>query len=180
MTMATPKTSAPPRGKSKHKVRYFRLRNRLKDKAGIGVTGGGGFAVEALEAAMKEIDKFSDDYPDFVAGYIKKLLTLHRACKEKEESHRQRDFRSINEIAHDMCGQGGTFGYPIITTVAKSLHEFTGKGAGRADDHLEVIKAHIDTMHVVIRERVEGDGGQVGSELLGALDAAIKKFSKRA
>ena len=83
MTMATPKTSAPPRGKSKHKVRYFRLRNRLKDKAGIGVTGGGGFAVEA---AMKEIDKFSDDYPDFVAGYIKKLLPFTGRVRRKRSA----------------------------------------------------------------------------------------------
>ncbi len=178
MTMATAKSPAAGE-KAKQKVRYFRLRNRLKEKAGSGVTGGGGFAIEALEAAMKEIDKFSDDYPDFVAGYLKKLFAFHKACSEKEESKRQRDFRSINEIAHDMRGQGGTFGYPIITTVAKSLHECTSKGAGQTDNHLEIIKAHIDTMHVVIRERVEGDGGGVGSELLTALDMAIKKFSAR-
>jgi hypothetical protein len=64
-----------------------------------------------------------------------------------------------------MRGQGGTFGYPIITTVAKSLHEAISEGAGRTDNHIEIIKAHIDTMHVVIEERVEGDGGVVGCEL---------------
>ena len=55
MTTATAKAPGGAGGKPKQKVRYFRLRNRLKEKAGSGVTGGGGFAVEALESAMKEI-----------------------------------------------------------------------------------------------------------------------------
>ena len=92
MTMATPKTSAAAGGKPKQKIRYFRLRNRLNDKAGIGISGGGGFAVEALEEAMKEIAKFSDDYPDFVAGYLKKLFALHKACAEKDEENARGTF----------------------------------------------------------------------------------------
>jgi hypothetical protein len=46
--------------------------------------------------------------------------------REKEENRRATEFKRINEIAHDMRGQGGTFGYPLVTTVAGSLYTFTG------------------------------------------------------
>ena len=38
---------------------------------------------------------------------------------------------------------------------------------------------HIDAMRVVIRERVEGDGGEIGSELKKGLEQSVEKFKAR-
>jgi len=76
-----------------------------------------------------------------------------------------------------MRGQGGTFGYPLVTTVADSLYTFTGSRSLAQDSHVEIVKSQIDTMNAVIKERVEGDGGILGRELLTALEKAIEKFS---
>jgi hypothetical protein len=168
------------RNETKAKIRFFRLRNKLKDKAGSGVSAGGlGFALEALDEAMEEMGKFSAGYPEWVAGSINELSEALNVAKGAEEQERARPYKIINDIAHDMRGQGGTFGYPLVTMVSKSLHLFTGRNPGTTDNHVEIIKAHIDTMHVVIRERIEGDGGQVGSELMEALDQGIRKLSGR-
>ena len=45
------------------------------------------------------------------------------------------------------------------------------------DLNLEVVKAHIDTMRAVIREKIEGDGGELGQQLFKALKLATAKFS---
>jgi len=174
--MTTKSLDLDPKGKIK--VRYFRLRNRLKDKAGSGHSREPGkFAVEALEQAMAELDKFAEDYPDWVQGQVSELYELLAKTREKEDNRRATEFKRINEIAHDMRGQGGTFGYPLVTTVADSLYAFTGSRSLAQDSHVEIVKSHIDTMNAVIKERVEGDGGILGRELLTALEKAIEKFS---
>ncbi len=174
--MTTKSLDLDPKGKIK--VRYFRLRNRLKEKAGTGQSREPGkFAMKALEQAMAELDKFSDDYPDWVQGQVRELYDLFRKAKDKDESRRAIEFKRLNEIAHDMRGQGGTFGYPLVTTVADSLYKLTVTRALTSESHLEIVKSHIDTMNAVIKERVEGDGGLMGRELLTALEKAIEKFS---
>ena len=158
------------------KLRHFRLRNRLKEKASGGSGGGGGkVSEELMELAAAEFSKMSEDYPDWVAGYLESLYKAHRGAAEVAPDLRAKLFREINAIAHEMKGQGGTFGYPLITTFGKSLYDFTEGAAKRDNNHLEIVKAHIDAMKAVIAGRIEGDGGTVGNELREALRMAIDK-----
>ncbi len=160
----------------KPKLRRFRTRNRLKEKASGGSGGGSGkVSEELLELAAAEFSKMSEDYPDWVSGYIDSLYKAHRGAAEVVPDSRAKAFREINAIAHEMKGQGGTFGYPLITIFGKSLYDFTEGTAMRDDNHLEIVKAHIDAMKAVIGGRIEGDGGAVGNELREALREAIDK-----
>ena len=172
-----------PAGKAaadKPKLRHFRLRNRLKEKASGGSGGGGGkVSAELMELAAAEFAKMSEDYPDWVTGYIKSLYKAHRGAAEVAPDLRAKPFREINAIAHEMKGQGGTFGYPLITIFGKSLYDFTEGTAKRDDNHLEIVKAHIDAMKAVIGGRIEGDGGTVGNELREALKVAIDKHLRK-
>ena len=52
-----------------------------------------------------------------------------------------------------MRGQGGTFGYPLLTIVAGSLYNFTGSRPSVRNSHVDIVKSHIDTMNVVIKKR---------------------------
>lgn len=44
------------------------------------------------------------------------------------------------------------------------------------DANLEICRAHLDTLRAVIRERIEGDGGASGRQLMMPLNQAIHKF----
>ena len=99
-----------PAGKAadKPKLRQFRLRNRLKEMARGGSGGGGGkVSEELLELAAAEFTKMSEDYPDWVAGYIDSLQEAHRRAAEVTQDLRAEPFRAINLVAHEMKGQGG-------------------------------------------------------------------------
>lgn len=86
-------------------------------------------------------------------------------------------FEEINHIAHDMKGQGGTFGYPLITSFADSLYGFTIKRPGEiSDNQIELVKSHLDAMRAVIKGRVSGDGGEIGQKLTESLSDAIEKY----
>ncbi|SLN38788.1 Hpt domain-containing protein [Oceanibacterium hippocampi] len=169
------------------KVRIYRFRNRLREKAGglAGSGGGNGGAAEGgripaelIAKAQAEFEKLSEDYPDWVQ---KNLEDLHGIVEEAEadESRRAALFKRIQEVAHELKGQGGTFGYPLISRFGASLDAFTGPTAGRSDNHVKIVKAHVDAMIATIRARVSGDGGAIGDELTRTLDAAIAKYAKR-
>lgn len=178
------KVGAPAQtGARRVKVRLFRLRNKLKEKAGVGRANAGDttIATEALERALAEMKKSQEDYPDWVKQTLNDLADDLKAAAEKDEVARQRNFKHIGALAHELKGQGGTFGYPLISVFGKSLNEFTEKEVGYiTDNHLEIVKAHIDVMRAVIRDRISGDGGNIGRELIMVLERAIKKYDSPA
>jgi len=156
-------------------VRFYRFRNRLKEKThGLG-GGTGSISEEALAEAEKALEQMAEDYPDWVSSLIAKLAEQHGRCVDTPE-HRREFFEEINNIAHDMKGQGGTFGYPLITEFADSLHNFTTIRNDITDGMVELVKAHVDAMRAVIRGRVKGDGGEVGAQLKATLEKAIEKY----
>lgn len=157
-------------------VRIYRRRNRLKDKiGGIGGGEGGGFSAEALAAAEAEFAKMAEDYPDWVGGYITALFNELELARPRAADMRSPNFSRMNQLAHELKGQGGTFGYPLISVFGKSLYEFTSISAGTSDSQLDIVKAHIDAMQAVIKGRISGDGGTVGAELARTLNSAIQK-----
>ncbi|WP_138379944.1 hypothetical protein [Luteithermobacter gelatinilyticus] len=163
------------------RVRYYRLKNRLKEKtAGLGKVNAEdvSFDDELLMKAEEALQEMAEDYPDWVSSLINQLAEEHRRCVDSPET-RKAHFERIHAIAHDMKGQGGTFGYQLITDFADGLYNFTGPNAGQTDSHVEIIKAHIDAMRVVIRERIDGDGGEIGNELKESLTQAIEKYSSK-
>ncbi len=164
------------------KVRYYRFRNKLKEKT-AGLSGSAsdvGLEIDfaALQKAEALFAKATEDYPDWVLGTIQQLVHLHEHCLS-EPKIRHESFDKISHIAHDLKGQGGTFGYPLITSFATSLYRFSSMKTDVEDHHVEIIKSHIDAMRAVIRDRVSGDGGTIGVELARGLDEVIKRYKLR-
>lgn len=174
--------SSPAAQKKANKVpgvRFYIIRNVLKEKAGSaeGAPGEPGeISVEAIKAAEMEFQKMSEDYPDWVQGLVEELFENHRRCIDTPELRHEK-IAVIHDIAHDMKGQGGTFGYPLITDFGESLYKCTHKSEECSDNLVGLVKAHIDGMKAVISGRISGDGGDTGEELLGTLNQAIQRYS---
>lgn len=157
-------------------VRFYRFKNKLKEKtAGLGGDENVEISPEALAEAEAALADMSEDYPDWVSSIIEKLAEQHKKCIDVPDK-RKEHFQEIREIAHDMKGQGGTFGYPLISNFSDALYGFADTRGKLTDNHVEIIKAHIDAMRAVISNRVKGDGGEIGSELSKGLEAAIQKY----
>ena len=94
-------------------------------------------------------------------------------------NNRRNHFQEMNMVAHELRGQGGTFGYPLITVFAKSLYDTTLPGCPEDDGALGVVKAHTDAMRAVIRDRISGDGGKIGRKPLKSLKVEIERAGNR-
>jgi len=155
-------------------VWYFRLPNSLKEKAGGGgFTGGAEISKDLLEEAEQSLERAALDFSTWALDYVKKLSNLCVEALEAEGGARAKYFAEINLLALELRGQGGTFGYPLISTFGKMLYDATIEGCREDDNAVEIVKAHIDAMGAVLREKVAGDGGEVGRALLASLKKAI-------
>jgi len=164
------------RPKTEGEVYLFRLQNRLLEKAG-GLSGAPGVLPNrVLAEADSKLDRSATDFHTWALDYLRSLSRLCVVAAKAPSDKRRKPFEHINLIAHELRGQGGTFGYPLITVVGKMLYEITGLGCSTDDNAIEIVKAHIDTMRVVFRDKVTGDGGEVGRDLLEALKRAIARL----
>ena len=177
-------TVDPKRGGSakKPKVRLFRLRPKLRQKMGAvrGADGEtGAVSEEALKRALTEMKKAEEDYPDWVRQSLSELADEMKAAWAKPVTERTAHIRKIGLMAHELKGQGGTFGYPLISMFGKSLYDFTQTDVRITDNHMEIVKAHVDVMRAVISDRVAGSGGGLGKDLMTGLEQAIEKYSDK-
>ena len=160
-------------------VWLFKLPNYLKEKMGSNAMRQEfivpddilGQAEAALKRESAGFVHWAKTYLDNLAKEVVEAKTL--------TTDRHQHFDEINIIAHELRGQGGTFGYPLITLFAKSLYEATKMPRKEDDAALDIAKAHIDTMRAVIRENIGGDGGELGQQLFKSLKLAIAKHEKR-
>lgn len=162
--------------KSPTDVWYFRLPNNLKEKA-----GGGGFKgaaempLDLLDEAEQQLERAALDFTTWAQGYLKNLSELcEQALGVDAGIGRGKIFMEINLLALELRGQGGTFGYPLISTFGKMLYDATVEGCREDDNAVGIVKAHVDAMRAVLREKIAGDGGKIGRALLESLKKSIQ------
>jgi len=158
-------------------VWYWRLPNTLREKVSSGLVGNvkGEVPMDLIEEAEAELERAALDFTVWALEYLSKLSDL---CTEAlmEPGRRARHFADIHDLALELRGQGGTFGYPLISTFGKMLYDVTMEGCREDDKAVEIVKCHIDAMRAVIREKVGGDGGDIGRQLLKGLQMSISKI----
>jgi CheY-like chemotaxis protein len=155
-------------------VWYFRLPNYLKQKVGGQKSSEPGEMPTALlEQAEEKLQRSALDFTEWAQTYLKNLVELCDVAL-KNPGSRRKHFEEINLLAHELRGQGGTFGYPLITVLGKMLYDATHKGCREDDKGVEIVRAHVDAMRAVLRDKVAGDGGMVGRALLKSLQLAIE------
>lgn len=163
------------KAKTASDVWCFKLPNTLKEKAGGGKGGGPPtLPADVLEQAEQSLERAALDFTEWAQSY---LSNLAKHCEEADEAPEKRALilAQVNELAHELRGQGGTFGYPLISVFGKMLYEATREGCPVTDNQIGIVRAHIDTMRAVIREKIAGDGGALGKELLASLKSAVER-----
>ena len=167
-----------PKGVEEADVIHFRFQNRLAGKVGgFSLSGIPKLNPEIIAAADSKIEAVAGDYSDWalksVKGLAKSLTKLSSGTSESAKL-----LAELNNVAHELRGQGGTFGYPLVTEFAQSLFQATTDSRVKVtDNHVEFYKAHIDAINVVMSGHVKGDAGETGQTLLKGLEAARKKYT---
>ncbi|MHA1154409.1 MAG: response regulator [Alphaproteobacteria bacterium] len=157
---------------------YFRPNNRLREKLGPAGRESIRFDPLIIDAAQERIQRLVGDYADWVKRYVSSMSNSLSALEIGgwPENGNAKHIANINRIAHELRGQSGTFDYQLITSFGKSLYKTTMDPEIKITEDLhKMIAAHVDAIRNVFRNRITGDGGQVGKALLREIENAAQK-----
>lgn len=150
----------------------------LKAKAGP-VTPGVDEA--ALARAEQAIAAMAEDYIVWAEEDIKKLKVAVADVRAQAPDDRKDTVDAVFGLAHDMKGQGGSFGFPLITAVANQMCRFieNSEDSTFTDAHVNILAVHADALNLILSKKIKGDGGRAGDDLLSGLQAVIDKIAPK-
>lgn len=151
--------------------KYVKPTRRLSDKVG---TQGGVELEDALVKADQALAKVAGDFPALCEKWISSLKAAVPAEGLVGVTTRQ----TVLGIANDIRGQGGTFGYPLVTLLANSLVKFVDPRENSSDVDASIVQVHVQALERLIQDNVRGDGGPVGVELRNLVTALAKRRQK--
>ena len=121
-----------------------------------------------MAKAEEVIANLADDYLDWVREDLVRLEAAYEQLKNAE-GDAAAELENVFQIAHDMKGQGGSFGYDLMTAIGDQLCRLVEKMDKAGPRELKMIRVHIDAMRVIITKELKGDGGNEGRQLLMGL-----------
>lgn len=145
-------------------------------RAKVPAEGPGGVDAETLARAEAVIASMSGEYLEWVEDDLDAIEKVLRDLKVAAEPDRMHHIGRLFQLAHDIKGQGGSFGYDLMTLIADQLCRFIETVEAPGATALEVIQLHVAALRVVIANRLEGDGGNEGRKLYGDLRKVVKKL----
>ena len=153
----------------KGSVSIFQPRNTAREKVRV-VQGS---VDELLAKADAAVDKLSDQFDGWARRELARLAHLVATAKA-ETANRPASLATIAQIAHELRGQGGTFGYPLVTEIAGSLFRFLDerRDGTLGDRALEVLELHADALRVVIEANLKGSPDKLARNLVDGLAEA--------
>lgn len=143
------------------------------------VREGGPGAVDAarLARADRVVEAMADEYLETVKEDLVRLSVAFSQAGNSSED-RKSGLEAVFEVAHNIKGQGGSFGYGLMTVVANNLCLYLDSLDGEAADRqMDVIGLHIAVLQLVIRQGMKGEGGEIGQQLVDGLQKVAAKIS---
>ncbi len=144
---------------SEDKVEIINPPNTVKTKVRVG--GPGAVDSSTLDRAEEAIAGMADQYLDWVQEDIKRIDEAF-AVLAAASGDRKAELDDVFQVAHDMKGQGGSFGYDLITAIGNQLCRLIEKLENIGDSEVNAIRVHIDAMKLVIAQKMKGNGGKAG------------------
>jgi len=124
----------------------------------------------AIMRALNAAEDLVDNYQGWAVDDLEALWRTFLEASEKDPNGTL-NVKGMYDMSHEIRGQGGSFGFPLISVVGDSLCKFLeGKGTIMAKD-LDVIRVHILAMKAVFRQGIKGDSSALNHELASLLRA---------
>jgi HPt (histidine-containing phosphotransfer) domain-containing protein len=133
---------------------------------------GKGIDPAVLERAEQAVAAMAHSYLEWAAKDVGRLQAAVGTARPLGEAASLEELRAI---AHEVRGQGGSFGFPLISRVATSLYRLLRESEHLSAEGFDIVEAHVEALRAVVAQRVKGDGGSTGQQLAGELEAMVER-----
>lgn len=140
---------------------------------------GGPSPEEAILRALNAAEDLMGDYQGWAIDDLEKLWQKFKKLLAGTEIS-GKDVSEMFDIAHEIRGQGGSFGFDLISTLADSLCKFIEGRKKLNSLELDVIKVHILAMKAVYRQELKGTQRELSEQLTELLQALRNKIDLKA
>jgi len=121
---------------------------------------GGPSPARAIANALKLADDLVGNYQGWAVDDLQKLWESFRDTDGSAQA-----VRELYTAAHEIRGQGGSFGFPLISVIADSLCKFLEPRSNLSNIDLEIVKVHILAMKAVFSQQLKGNQDALAQEL---------------
>jgi chemotaxis protein histidine kinase CheA len=127
-----------------------------------------------LKRAEESVEKLSEDYSSFAQADVDGIKTAIARAESKPEE-RMEAIAEIYTRALDLKGQGGGFGYNLITSIGDLLTKFLEGKEDLSPREFEIVYAHVDAMQAVLRAEMKDGGDKIGVQIVDGLSQLVLK-----
>ncbi len=117
----------------------------------------------ADEAALV-ISDLARQYPEWAKADVDDMFVLlDRAIAAKGVARYRLVREEFFRKAHDIKGQGATFGYPLMTDLGAAICDYLRDRPIFNDEDLKLMRAYVEDMSFVLNHHLTGDGGEAAA-----------------
>src|SRR5581483_1125788 len=122
-----------------------------------------------LARAQAAVADLAKNFGGSALAEVERCAALLKRARE-DAADRPALILELYGIAHNLKGQGSSFGYPLVTRIGQSLCQLTRQERTFSDADLGVIQAHLDALRLILTKGIKGEGGEVGAKLAVRLE----------
>jgi hypothetical protein len=154
------------------KVRFIKPPNIFKKKVGAG-----GISELLLEKSQEAIDNVEVDFTPYAQDFLKQIteaIALARSQNNLKDA-KEKLIRPVMQLK----ANGGMFRYHLLSDIANTALQFLEDIDELNDDAYDVIKAHENTLKIIVSTKLVGNGGAKGGALIKELQKACQRYHKK-
>lgn len=111
----------------------------------------------AILRALNAAEDLMEQYQGWAVDDLSKLwMQFQELAQEESRELAAGEILDMFNVSHEIRGQGGSFGFPLITVIGDSLCKFLEDRKQLSLVELEVIRVHILAMKAVFRQELRG------------------------
>ncbi len=154
--------------KRQQPLETFMPPNILKARVGGSAVG---LDMAAVKRAEEALTTLKSEFSDWIATDVQNLASRRDAFTAEQTPDRQDD---LYRASHDLRGQARTFEFPLVERVASSLCRLLDGVS--ACDALALVNAHVNAIHIIVRDKIKDRGDPVAGTLAKELEAQVGQF----
>jgi len=147
----------------------------LRDK--VKVTGSGPIDTAPIERAERALEQLSVAFDGWLKEEVDTLIKAREAVRSRglyEETRKE-----LHRAAHDLKGQGETYGYPLITSVCSTLCKLLESALEPDLIPLDIIDHHVDAVRNMMKLKIKTSDHAQSVAVSNKLYDVVIEFANR-
>jgi chemotaxis protein histidine kinase CheA len=129
---------------------------------------------DPIESAERALGRLSGDFATWMKEECERLDAARRNVRNNELS--QETSQALFLAAHDIKGDGKTFGFAEVARAADSLCRLIEHSPDLKKIPLTIIDQHVDAIRAIVREHARADIGEIAGALTAKLRTVTDEF----